>query len=508
MALESNPFSAQLPIEYYGVKPPRNQGSLWLALPCYAFKVFGPKPQERKINTFEKVVLQILLAGKYTAKEIGEKMKVEEELANVILDQLEMRGFLDRDKKVTESGAQVVRDADWAEGGEFTEYVTGFVYQSACDLSYHPRFVHEKKYAKLIEEEGKPFPKVDLSRKDRDWKEVPWFVTDRLRSPEGFPEVNDIVEVVRKHGLALRFPDSELEKLPEKLPPVLQKVSVLDEEPQKVWVLTVMYLPEGATELSSWEVMDPFGPGRSAVVKRLLGEELKADDRLWDRWDKSARESRSWLNHKVREAEGRAGELANKYLQDRFGAFALPESWRRPLRDFEVQYHWQQSSMEINGDLFVKAQILLETVFKTMKDDYPVGYHQIWEELPWRVSEFPTPPNPHPLEFFVHHLGGDVNLPLRISNVTAPRVRSWVIYGGGSLRPMVVGSVLATYRDHRHPLHQLMPEFPDLLHFVEEISILRDKFGHAEENRPQQLPDPNQVRETLYQFLTRYLQLA
>lgn len=504
MEFVSTKFSSKLPLEYYGVTPPKGASALWIALPFFSYKVFAPKPQPRKVNVFEKSVLRLLLAGNYPVEEIAGFLQLDPDLIRLIFADLQNRKLVDSRNLVTQEGRKVVRDEDWLEDLSTKEFRTGFVIQNAWNLEFYPQFIPRKEVCPLVEDEEREFPRIELGTKGRPRTEVPFFMTQDFGQAPQSPKAEEILQVVRQHNAALRYGTEVLSVIKKGTPPKLEKVELLDENPEKVWIVTVLSLPEESTNPHGWQVADPFGIGSSFSLQKLVQQIAETNSYLQGRLDTMTGQGQKRFSEQAKAVEETLVKKVRDSLALYFGAFDLPESIRRTLWDFE--YAWQREGPDFDKirKLAFEGQKLLETMFSEIRVSHSDAYQGIWNLIPSRRSEFP---DLHPVEDIYASLGGDTPIPDLIGRVAGGNVKAWINRPDlGSLRPIAVASILAASTSEAHPVRQIIRDSPDFFGSIERISRIRDDYSHGGE--PSELPDlsAETMRSKVFEILKSYLE--
>jgi hypothetical protein len=506
MEFVSTRFSSNLPLEYYGVTPPKGASVLWIALPFYSYKVFAPKPQPRKVNVFEKSVLRLLLAGNYPVEEIASFLQLDPDLIRLIFADLQNRRLVDSRNLVTQEGRKVVRDEDWLEDLSTKEFSTGFVIQNAWNLEFYPRFIPRKEVCPLVEDGEREFPRIELGTKGKPRIEVPFFMTQDFGQAPQSPKAEEILQVVRQHNAALRYGTEVHSAMQKGTPPKMEKVELLDENPEKVWIVTVLSIPEESTNPHGWQVADPFGIGGSIALQKLVQQIAENNSYLQGRLDTMSGQAQKRFSEQAKAVEETHVKKVRDSLTLYFGAFDLPESIRRTLWDFE--YAWQREGPNVDkiGKLAFECQKLLETMLKEIRASYSDGYQGIWNLIPWRRSEFP---DLHSVEDIYASLGGESPIPDLIGRVAGSNVKAWINRPDlGSLRPIAVASVLAASMNEAHPVRHIIQDSPDLFGFIERISRIRDAYSHGGESSD--VPDlsAETMRSKVFEILKSYLKTS
>lgn len=497
MANASTKFTTQLPVEFYNLPTGPRSMAKWIAVPFYRYKVFGPQPKERRLNIFETAILRLLMAGSYRPEKIAQRLHLEVDLVNLILTQLMNRGLLNHDCQLTEIGLQEMREGEWWRAPLFQDYTTGYIYQNPWDSKFQPRFLSKTNDAVMIEE--KKFPVFKLGSKNRKIiTEAPYYLLKDFERAPRTATIQDILEIVRIHNWASRFQGTY--PVDNSAPPRIEKAAVLDETPEKVWVITSIYMPQDRSDPQDWLVKDPFGLGDSDSIRSMVETYIESDSILLADLGEICRVAQERLDAELKTVDDKISRVVTRELDRRFGIGKIPLQLKGLLRDLEYSYQRGRSGGKWD-DMAIRGQLVLEAMLKQIFMEHRNSYKEVWKLLPRDQSAFP---DPHPLQSYLSGIGHQVAIPKLIGKVTQNKVRNCVIHGA-SLRPSFVTGLLAAYRAPDHPLRKILGEVPKLMDHVEQISRQRDDEAHAGPQKSGHLISAEKIRETTYEIITSYL---
>jgi len=231
--------------------------------------VVAPEVRDRKINVLEKAVLGLCRAGVTIAPEIALKIHIHPDLAMHIMLGLRQNGFIGYDGLPTQKGIEVLQE----ETLEDHKLITGHVFQDPWELSLWPRFVEKLDYVDL-EFGDNGFPELVFGK---SWYQGAYMQFPERNADPREPGAAEILRKTRQHRRDLRnassFQQWEEEVLDDVGSAPLERISIVDECPEPVFLTTYLYLPKDGGDID-WYVCDPFGLGHSPFLRRLIEKRI------------------------------------------------------------------------------------------------------------------------------------------------------------------------------------------------------------------------------------------
>jgi hypothetical protein len=451
--------------------------------------VVAPRVRERQLNVLQKAVLGLCRAGVSTASRVSQVLHLHADLGAFILQELQVRGLLDSHGQLTPRGDQVLRE----ETLESQQVVAGYVFQDPWTGELWPRYAERLEYAEL-ESSADGHPNLVLGttgspRPQRAWMQLPQGIAEPAH-----PEPADILRVTRRHQRALSFASAPMEEDGEEETLAaasvdIDRVSMIDERPQAVFLATFLYVPREPGMAGTWHACDPFGLGDSARLRKSVERRMERDKGL-----------RSYVSRLLGGSPGEDTEALLDRLQSlRARAEVevlghLPLEARRqdlhePLVDMEcarleVEELGARCTAQKLREALLAVRRVMEAVFEEMRRQHPT-------DGVWRPLATDQAYNRGIYEATARALGLEVPLPRALAAVKQDKVRGVSGQGGAwQLRPMVVAALLAARSDTRHPLRRAARQQPRLLHELDDIS---DKAGTAIHGRARQQLEPGLV---------------
>jgi hypothetical protein len=425
---------------------------------------------------------------------LAEHLSLHTDLAAFIVSELGDLGYLNHYGLPTEGGARVLEDDSF----ETQEMVAGYVFQDPWSGDLWPRFVESLDYCELeVNESG--FPSVLLGSTGKPRRHRTFTVLPRVQVSPATPSAAAVVHAVAQHRKGLRFKDTE-DRDDEVLGSFvasgvqISRVSFVDEEPQAVFLMTYLYVPESDAGATDWYACDPFGLGQSVrlrrrvegvihdvpglfdVVNKLVGETLHAGYDDQQRW--------------LEVIQLQAGLEVDRRLTVSFRTHTAFEQ----LVELEAARQEMRSLGRDCPNRKIKEVLragvkVLEAVFSSLAVTHPLG--DIWKRV--YVSRVDRRTGRQHLapqqdrdvysatyEGAFRSLGFVGPIPNALLNVKPGQVRSVAEYQDSwRLRPLVTATALLAHRDSTHPLARAAARSPRLLATLDEIATAGGGAGHA-----------------------------
>ena len=466
----------------------------FLLWPAWAYRVVAPRVRQRKLNVLQRAIMGLCRAGVPRVDAIAEHLSVHADLVAFIVSELGDLGYLDQHGLPTVHGARVLEDDSF----ETQEMVAGYIFQDPWSGDLWPRFVESLDYCELeFNESG--FPSVLLGTTGKPRRYRTFTVLPRVQVSPATPSAAAVVQAVAQHRKGLRFKDAN-ERDDEALGSFvasgvqISRVSFVEEEPQAVFLLTYLYVPESDAGATDWYACDPFGlgqsvrlrrrveavmhhvPGLFGVVNQLVGETLHAGYEDQQRWLETIQlqagleiDRRLTVSFRTHSAFEQVLEL---------------ESARQEMRSLGRDC----PDRKINEVLRAGVKVL-EAVFSSIAVTHPLG--DIWKRV--YVSRVdPRTGRQHlaqqqdrsvcsaTYEGAFRSLGFAAPIPEALLNVKPGQVRSVAEYRDSwRLRPLVTATALLAQRDPTHPLARAAAWSPGLICAIDEIATAGGGAGHA-----------------------------
>ncbi|HEX5749775.1 MAG TPA: hypothetical protein VFZ09_26325 [Archangium sp.] len=462
-----------LPFVEYSGKP------RWLLWPVWAWRVVAPQARERKLNLFQRAVLNLCRAGKTRAEDIGAALHIGTELAARVLLELDGNGWLDHRGHLTPQGVHALEDE---ESEPLGEQVVGWTFTDPFTGEVWPRFHTGELPHADVESNAAGYPVLLSGSVGNPHRDDAYAVLPRGNEALHIhrPRAEDIIKAVRLHRKQYAWEENEPEASDA---PHVRRVSLVSESPTP-YLLAVRAWRDARGD---WHMDDPFGIGDSPRLRRWVEGRFDVQSGL-----------RPWI------AAIAGGDPAS----EDFRALTEKATW-----DVEERLTLAIRTRDMLFDRLVAMQ---RTLLEAGLDGSP---HDKWDDVAVKAQRaaerlFQELCLAHPRrtrlsnaiamnELLIQQLAADTGfqtpLPPSLARVRAGKVEHADRSGSGSLRPLLVLALLGTPGVAKHPLARAANQVPDLLHRLDALAAIRDKAAHegTERQRPTLTSRewPEQIRE-------------
>jgi len=464
-------FQPEDPILHFRLNPDPPAGKrTYLLWPAWAWRVVAPSVRERQLNVLQKAVLGLSRAGVVTAEAVSRKLDLALDLAAFIASELQQRGWTDSRGQLTDKGKERLEE----ETLQSQQMVTGFVFQDPWHHELWPRFVEKLNYAGR--EAGKNgFPQLVLGTTG-DPRPKPAF----MHLPQGAvspsqPDVRNILDVTRRHRQALRNArgshgvEDEDSGTFEPNPIDFDRVALVDERPQRVFLATYFYLPRDTDLAGDWQVCDPFGMGSSPQLRRAIERQMehapllhaRVEELLGSALKEDLGGVRAWKERLL----GKAELVMDRQLTP--AVRQLPyyqDILELTLAHVEVEELGEGCSAPTLRAVLLAARRLMEAQLAHLLEAHRPG------DITRRLSR----EQEHCTRVYTstaNELGFETPLPPSLANVKRDHVQAVVRRKEAwRLRPLIIANLLAARDDAQHPLRKVARQEPRLLAGLEAIT--------------------------------------
>jgi len=473
------------------------------------YRVSSPIPS-RQVNILEKAVLGMCRAGVVEAAEIGHHLLIDKDLAALIVSQIADLQYIDSYGNLTERGRKNLENETLIT----QDVKTGFIFQDPWTGDLFPRFVESEQYAD-VRFNGSGFLELVLGTTGNP-KYQRAFMPQVTNIIERQPSPPEIIKAVLEHKKTLNNvrrsvggdDDWTFEKIPN-----IDRVTFIDDKPTDLWLATCIYVPKVSSGYP-WNVCDPFGLGNSPWLLRKLERHLKNAtipelekfllNILSDRQKEPFNNFNDWLISADRKAR----------LQVEYKLSPAIRRWEELFEDLVTL---ERSCIEADTvtdskilidkleDILTKSQKAAERLLKMLQQDYPT------KGKAERLSKH-RELNYQTLNDYAKNAGFKQPLPPGLLSIDQNLIRKAADYGNGSLRALILATLLVTPDHSTHPLRLAAQACPDLLHLLDELAEKRNAAAHNSTQRhdtqPHKLSDLASQIDTVYRLVAGTLQLS
>jgi hypothetical protein len=274
-------FDERTPIIYQDPTPTEFVNSRkfqkWILLPQIAYKVLVPYPKDRVMNVFQETVLKLFRSGRKTPEYIADRLLLHLDLAEHIIGELLVKGFLSEAYTVTPAGEEAL-----LEQVEPHEMKTGYVFYDVLSGTYWDTFLFDEQLQTVDAPHGhksNEYRTFTYGNVGNPKKEKALALRSGLEAEPEAPGSIDILKICYRHDRRMR----QLRRggngrgIKEvQLPPNTEKVKFLGES-RPYYVATMLFFPIIAGgDASYWHVCHPFMGGLSQNLRQSL-ERIKEE---------------------------------------------------------------------------------------------------------------------------------------------------------------------------------------------------------------------------------------
>ena len=422
-------------------------------------------------------MLGVLRASKLTAEELGTCLGVHRELAAFVVADLQGRKCVDLNWAVTEAGIGLLEE----EQAESADLVPGWVFRDGLSGRLLPFVAPALEYARVLPSDG-PFPALDLGTTGSPWQQNVW----RLFPSEDSwadPTPEEILRAAR-HSQRLdrrwqRVGTHEDEDNRATPGVDLDRLRSIEPAPQAVFLVTYLYSPRGQDGDGDWYACEFFGRGDDSALRPLLIDVAQREKKLADLLDKrlfavTRHGSSASFQQAAAARRARSCGLLTAVLTIGIESHAVVERLRGMIDAFlewhELGDHRGQRQVR---NVLTECRRTLEGMFAELGERYRlVG---VWRKL----SREDTDLNRLKLQAAAKQIGFGA-LPNAMSRVSQGKVLAVSDrHDTGSLRALVVATLLRASDDAKHPLAVAAGKDLDLLERVEGVAAVGGSAVHG-----------------------------
>lgn len=440
----------------------------WVLWPVFAWRVVAPVPMERKLNVFQRAVLDLSRAGVVRIGDVADRLLIAPDLAALIVLELQQMDLVDYAGKPNKRGLEWLDDL---EQETVAEVRVGHVFSDAFSGKLWARFLTGDLPIADVELNDEGWPMLLSGSAGDPWKDRTFVVLPAARDAVimSRPDVKDVLRVARIHR---RQRQRDFDELIDDVRdvPQLQKVSFIDDRPQPFLVALCVRRHKSG----DWVVDDPFGHGESVDLGARLEERLDSNKSL-----------RSWLAPLIA-ADSDAPTLGQLQIE---AAWKVEERLTTAIHQYEVVREktvaMQRALLEAESydapadkwnDVLVKADGAVMCALRAMHRPYGDARLPFYAEF----DKMPVPSR-NPITEAARAIELERDVPSRILSITRSQVKD-AEKGRGSLRSMLVLALFAARWNVDHPLRRALKAQPDFLQRLDDLASDRNPAAHGGAN--------------------------
>ncbi len=258
----------------FGARPHAEAGPIahrrFLLWPARAWRVVVPYSYDRKLNSLQRVIVRLALAGQRDFKTTAKLIGVNEELVALVAEELQQMDMLTSSLDVSKRGQEALEDSVPAP----KDLQVGWVFQDTRSGKLEPRFVLRLQGADVVtsDDGGKKWPEIRWGTKGSPRRDRA-FVLPSGGAPALRPAPEEILEAVERHKRHERRAARAEEDGSLIAPEAPEHVSFVADYPEEYHILTQIYVPvDNDYGTEPWYVAEPFGFGASPAHRALVDQ--------------------------------------------------------------------------------------------------------------------------------------------------------------------------------------------------------------------------------------------
>lgn len=482
-------FNPRTPILYFDLRAPTKPArSVYVCWPAWVHRVIAPQPQMRRFNLFQKAVLGFCRIGETDPMRIATFLHLDPQMVGYLFRELFQQGYIEASGN---PHPRVQAELDEEVYGE-QSLVTGVVFSDPWSGQIWPRFTQFLNYAE-VEKYSNGLPELNLGSKGKPFLVHPYLPDVEEDSPPDIPKPTDVLFAVHSHYRAQFFLNQHrghdfaenLEELRDfdwlTAPPRINRVSIIEDDPLPVWLLTALYVPEAEIHRPEWYVYDPFGLGANSWLHRsvemfstrdrnlhVLIDNLLTSTGVFSESNQGIRKELENWAHK---------EARNKLVPSAFQNQFLLESilsMQESLLEVEAESSLSADKLD---DVAIRAGKVIERLFRQFWSS--AHTNDILAALPQQNAQY----RDEWLNSLAESFGYVVPLPRAFLKISPLSLKTCLQTGEGTLTQKIQIALLSARIEEQHPLRYVADEMPDLFAQLAQVIQMRNTSAHDSPNR-------------------------
>ncbi|MEZ4436945.1 MAG: hypothetical protein R3F65_31510 [bacterium] len=479
-------FHSGTPVLFTRLHPAVHPGAReWIAWPALAWRVVAPDPSHRRpLDVFQRAVLRLAEAGAREAERVAALLGVERDLVAHLAAGLQAAGLLDPHGACTERGRRMLADDEDARDAPL---ISRHVFQDPWTGRLLDRTVEQLRHAEVEPQPEGRWPRLRFGSRGAPRQRPVFFIAPRDRDIQRHePTAHDIMQALIGHAHAAR--DHEATRLGdsetidgEDLPvPLLRRVSIVDDHPQPVFLVTWLYLPESAED-TGWRVADPFGLGDAYALRPAIVDQASRHPPLAERLARLTGEKLDALAANLTAWNTALDQQARERVTETLGVAAVGAPFEANLLEMErarIEFQTDPARAARAETAVLEAQKALEHALRVLLRQWRCPRDRV-DRLSWDDRRR----NAMLLDAIAADLGFTTPLPERLSRTGRGKVLSAITHGDASLGRQIAATLIAAEFHPDHPLRALAAQMPDAWHRVDAMTGARNAAAHANRSR-------------------------
>ena len=447
-----------------------------IVYPILAHKIFAPVIDDLQLNIFQKHVLSILNKGNFSLDNISEWLSLDFDLVKTIVAELANKDLLDiNTMAISVTGKELIEGSfSWFNNIDRIRKDIRYIFQDVFTQELFPVVLPFNNFQENVWLEKGQLKSGTKGKKDSFSYELIEPSNLNLKGVRK-PGTQEILEVITKQANKY-LPDSKND-----LKEVPNAINYLDEEPDLFYCAMWISSEKNNKQEENIEISDPFNIYNDAYwLRNTILKAKKQNDKL--------QQVVSNLIYNIEEDDKlKASEFMvsfDKELEKELSqSFDFTLKTEFPLLYAAIkEYYFDIKFYEVHKDAshlknaFRKSQIVLETLFKLIFENYKEDYEDVISNQTYNGGQF-------------HAYKSEIITKIKTINPDA-QIPNWYYreFKGiesalknpdkASLRALFIAGVMASFYNNKNPVFNILTEINSFPVCIENIAESRNKVGH------------------------------
>jgi hypothetical protein len=447
-----------------------------IVYPILAHKIFAPVIDDLDLNIFQKHILSVLNKGNFSLDKISEWLSLDLDLVKTIVAELANKDLLDINTMgISVKGKELIEGSfSWFNNMDSLSKDIRYVFQDVFTQELFPVVLPFDNF-----QENVRLKNGELSIKTKGKKEsFPY----RLIVPKGSvlkdirkPETQEILEVIKKQA------DQYIPNSKNDLKEVSNAVNYLYDEAYLFYCAVWISSEKNNKQEENIEILDPFKIYDDAYwLRNTILNAQKQNDTLkevihnlvYNIEEEEKIKASEFMNSFDKELEKELNQIFDFTLKLDYPSLysAIKEYY------FDIKFYEVHKDAAHLKNAFRKSQIVLETLFKLVFQNYKEDYEDVISNQTYNGGRF----HAYKKEIIakITTINPDAQIPNWYHNEFKDVFGALKNPDRASLRALFIAGVMASFYNNNNPIFNILTEINSFPVCIENIAESRNKVGH------------------------------
>ena len=447
-----------------------------IVYPILAHKIFAPVIDDLQLNIFQKHVLSVLNKGSYSLDKISDWLSLDLDLVKTIVAELASKDLLDINTMgISVKGKELIEGSfSWFNNIDSLRKDIRYIFQDVFTQELFPVVLPFNNFQENVWLEKGELKSGTKGKKDSFSYEL---IEPKNLNLNGVrkPETQEILEVITKQANKY-LPNSKND-----LKEVPNAINYLDEEPDLFYCAMWISSEKNNKQEENIEISDPFNIYNDAYwLRNTILKAKKQNDKLqqvvsnliYNLEEDDKLKASEFMVSFDKELEKELSQVFNFTLKTEYPMLysAIKEYY------FDIKFYEINKDASHLKNAFRKSQIVLETLFKQIFENYKEDYEDVISSQTYNGGRF------HAYKTEVITKITTINPDAQIPNWYHKEFKD--VYGAlknpdrASLRALFIAGVMASFYNNKNPIFNILTEINSFPVCIENIAESRNKVGH------------------------------